>query len=242
MMRINLLKILLICLVLPINAIASPINPWISAEASWKHLPFESAFGDHHFQHNYYAPTLTVGLNFLEYFSIEAGWSKSIKRNKNTLYFLPGTVLGFDLDNILENQLHLASSRYDTWQVTFNGEYFFCPRFSGFLAAGVTFMRLSFQTIPIGSLTVFDNPPVEWNTPRKGIARAGAGLKYYLTSRLGVLTSLFWEDTSRLQAQVPADEALFPPISQSDFYTVRAKDSTVASIGLFYQWCPQHFI
>lgn len=217
------------------------INPFIGADVSWRHLPFQEGYGEGFFQDNYYAPMILAGFRFLDIFALEAGWGKSGKREKNTFYSADQMVLGFDLLNTFnENQIQLASSDYDNWRVTLSGDYFLNDAFSIFIAGGVSMIRLSFHTQPIGEFTNFTNPVVEWNTKRKAVGRFGLGARYFLTSNISLQGSAFWENTSSLTKSTPADEALFPPTSISDYYTVKAKNSGLLEFSIVYQLCPQN--
>lgn len=220
-------------------ALPANINPWIGAEAGVRHITFENGLGDNHFQKNYFTPTLLAGFRFFDIFNVEAGWANSSPRQKTAYYADNQYVLGFDLQNVAESQIHLTSARFDNWRLTLSGDYFLNNKFAVFVAGGVSYLRGTFHTQPIGEFSTFENPPVEWATKRKAAARFGLGGRYFLTPRIGLQGSVFWENTSSLKKSVPADEAVIPPQSLKDFYTVHAKNSSVVALGIFYQLCPQ---
>ena len=234
----GLVTVLTACWVGPSLGASWQLLPYAGVDANYRYLPLESRYGDDHFQEHYFEPNINVGLMFHEYFGFEASYGATVKRHKNTFYSKNSEVLGFELlpNNLFEDQTHLATSQLKNYQLNFVAQYPIMENVFVFGQIGSAVNRLKLRTQPIGELSNFLNPPVEWRTSYKAVPRVALGLKALLGNGLGARAMISWQRTSRLEATTPADPVLVPPVDPGDYYTVKAKSGATVGIGLFYQY------
>ncbi|MCS5708880.1 outer membrane beta-barrel protein [Candidatus Berkiella cookevillensis] len=221
------------------------VNPYVAAEAGWRHSPWESAFGERHFKEQHTNLNFILGAQFHDYFAVEGGFQTTDQRQKQSFYFgaqnvTEEPVLGFLNGAGNEaSSLHMAQSKIDGWHLNLVGLLPVLPKTTLFASVGVAWMKFHVNTVPVYDHNVLTtaNPVSQWNSSRDAVLRLGIGVKQMITENFGSRLFLNWENTS-LEGRIPGTGVVNPPTLDSEFYTAKSKNSYVVGLGFYYQFCP----
>ena len=212
-------------------------NPYAGAELGWRHLPWESAFGERHFRENFQNANFVLGAKIHKYFAIEGGYQTTNRQDKQEYYFgdalgISEVVLGYK-DGNNDAVLHITQAELRGWHLNLLGRYSFEQSLSLFALVGVAWNRFYASTAP-----VYANTPAtlvkHFRSDEKPVLRLGLGVDKMITSNFGTRLSFTWEETSRLSATVRAPD----DVAEEGLFNASSKDSYVVGLGFYYQLCP----
>lgn len=219
------------------------IKPNVGFDLYTRKQPFKPDFGEQHFKGHYPAAHFYVGTKFCQWLGIELGYTQMYGLQKRQFYYIFTPALGSDVfysDGVLRGNALFFS------EASLKGGYFdligFWPvdkRNEVTLHLGLALLRMHFETTFIQDNDDNQtNRPVYFNSNKRGLKRAGLGLRHFITPSFGIRLQAAWEETAKLHAStpVPVDSGGTPdPIVPTDNFSVFPKNSLLFGLGFFFE-------
>lgn len=237
----SLLSISASALASDFNADSFFMNPYVAVEGAWRHLPWETGYGDRHFKNEYSNVNFILGAQFHRHFALEGGYQSTDLKQKQMYYFGDGNnygepALGFLLPALAREQsTHIAESQLRGWHLNLLGLWPLFSKTTLYASAGAAWMRFYVSTVPIipGREA---NLVSHWQSDRKAKFRLGLGIKQMITDHFGA--RLFWNWENTHLAGRTLGTGITVPEQSSDYYTAKSKSSSLIGLGFYYQLNP----
>lgn len=220
---------ILLAVSLPATAeMVSGFNPYVGAEAQYRHMPFEMNYGGNIFKKKYPQANFFVGNRFNEYFGLEFGYNTSKKKTRDVT-LLPGQfIAGGDPIPVIDgpNDIH-STSRISGISLSALGSLpvSIIDGLEALGSIGFTRLRVKFIYTEFGNNLVPApaNDNVRTFSGHQALIKLGAGMQYAILENLSVRAMVNWENTKRFQ-NLKAKESTTPAI--------KLRNSVVYSFGL----------
>ncbi len=174
-------------------------TPYVGADAEWRHLNYQTGFGENIFRHDYPQGNIYAGLKFNDYLAIEGGYEATGRKSRVTTLG-PGNI--FAGNSTAGTTLQFSTtSRIKGPHANLVG---FLPIWDAYrlqLIGSVGFARLQ-ENAEFTILTANGNPAIpdpRTFKQRKSILRVGAGLQQMISDSWGVRAMVKWENTNKFK-------------------------------------------
>lgn len=202
------------------------LGPYLGFDLELRDMGFKQGYGDKVFEKQYPQANLFVGLMFNEFFGIELGYEKTLKRSRNSSFTGGDVVLGNIATSGTSGKFQSHGELYGP-NINFMGVYKPCEAYpleifgsigGSYLTAKFDRNLFEFNDGPASLLRTFEQDKALW--------RIAIGLQYVIADCIGVRTSLKWENTS--QMRLYTRELLANPPQ------IKLKDSLIFGLGFYY--------
>lgn len=225
------------------------LNPYVAAEAAYRHFPWETQFGENHFREHFPNANFVFGVQVHDYIAVEGGYQTTDRRDMTQFYFAGNgvppqqAVLGFLARPGLEDpSMHISQAEVNGWHLNLVGLWPVLDRTTLYASLGAAWMRFYVNTVPVYNLAnTAANPVRRWHSDRDTVFRFSLGVKQFITDHFGARVFFTYEGTSGMEGIIAGHgfEAGVPaPDRATDFYKAESKGSFLFGLGFFYQLCP----
>lgn len=190
------------------------VTPVFGVDAQLRHMDFKGGLGENIFKHNSPQANAYVGLNFNDYFGIQAGYEVSSRRAKTVTLIPPFVSAGVNVTP--------GVNPFTGRPLVSSVEYTSISRIKGPHVDLVGYLPLSFcnpcRIALTGSVglahlrvaarrqvtAVNGGAPIGTNNPsffrgHKTVLRLMGGIQHYICDTVGVRATVTWENTSRFR-------------------------------------------
>lgn len=208
------------------------------ADVNMRHQEFQTGFGNDHFSEHHADTNFYVGTTICQYFGLEAGYEHMYRQDKRQFYPAESVVLGFFDITHVDPDLYISDVFTQGWHFDVIGLWPVLPKTQLTASIGIAWLKMFFDTVAITEPNIVATPVVRWESENQAVARIAVGIRQMITQQFGARFQAVWEKTSGLQGTIPVPLPLgvFEPINQGDNYTVKAGNSFLVGVGLFFQF------
>lgn len=215
------------------------IKPNIGIDVGIKNQSFSSGFGKEHFRQNYPQTDLYFGMKFHPYVGIEGGYQTMYRLQREQYYPVGSSVLGSSVPGMFYQRSFISTVDGQGWNLNLLGFWPICPRTKTelMLTLGLVWEKFHYGTLAITALNP-STPLAMWDSSDRTLFKIGVGARQMITKHFGARLQVFWEETSKLDAEFPVPVGQggnsFPTLN-SDNYTAKPRDNYSVLFGFFFQ-------